>query len=88
MRGYSGWNYAPYRPFMTEVGDIYICRIVPGTHSIHFEWLDIGAEKYDIFFRVREQGDFIHSGSTTSAANAHAPATAPIVFCAILFSVL
>ena len=63
MRGYSGWNYAPYRPFMTEVGDIYICRIVPSTHAIHFEWLDVG-ETCEVFCRKRGEGDFACVGKT------------------------
>ena len=63
MRGYSGWNYAPYRPFMTEVGDIYICRIVPSTHAIHFEWLDVG-ETCEVFCRKRGEGDFACVGKS------------------------
>ena len=66
MRGYSGWNYAPYRPFMTEVGDIYICRIVPGTHSIYFEWLDIG-EECSVYCRKRSEGEFLCVGKTRKA---------------------
>ena len=66
MQGQNTWSYRPYRPLLTHVGDIYVCRVAPSVNAIHFEWLDIGAENYDIFFRVREQGDFIHCGSTTT----------------------
>ncbi|MBQ9133512.1 MAG: hypothetical protein IJX64_03160 [Clostridia bacterium] len=68
MRGKSTWSYTPYRPLLWDTGDIYICRIVPYENSIHFEWLDIGAEKYDIYFRVRGSEEFIYSGNTASNA--------------------
>lgn len=29
MKGHSNWSYAPYKPLMTNCGDIYINRIVP-----------------------------------------------------------
>lgn len=49
MKGLNTWSYAPYRPFLTEVGDIYICRVVPYENKIHFEWLDINAKEYNFF---------------------------------------
>jgi len=64
MKGQNTWSFAPYRPFLFEVGDIYICRVVPKKDSIHFEWLDIGEESYDVFFRVRGSGEFILCGNT------------------------
>ncbi len=39
MRGCNKWSYAPYKPFLTEIGDIYICRIVLYRDKVHFEWL-------------------------------------------------
>ena len=63
MKGTATWSYHPYRPLLTEVGDIYICRVVPTADSIHFEWLDCGADSYDIYYRRRNEGDFIHWGS-------------------------
>lgn len=63
MKGYSGWSYAPYRPPLTQVGDIYICRIAPGLDSIHFEWLDI-SEECSVFFRRRDEGEFLCLGKT------------------------
>lgn len=59
MKGSSTWSYRPYRPFLTEVGDIYICRVVPQTDTIHFEWLSCGETSYDIYYRKREEGEFI-----------------------------
>ena len=53
MRGYNGWSYAPYRPFLYDIGDIYICRIAPDESVIHIEWLALG-DSYEIF--VRERG--------------------------------
>ena len=64
MKGSSTWSYRPYRPFLTEVGDIYICRVVPQTDSIHFEWLPCGEASYDVYYRKREEGDFIHWETT------------------------
>lgn len=58
MKGYNFWSYAPYRPLLDGVGDIYICRIAPSENAIHFEWLD-GSDKYDIFYRSKEEnGEF------------------------------
>ena len=64
MKGTSTWSYSPYRPFLTEVGDIYICRVVPQPDAIHFEWLPCGESDYDIYYRKREEGDFIHWETT------------------------
>lgn len=64
MRGYSGWSYAPYKPFLFETGDIYICRVAPNVNEVHFEWLDIGAE-YSVYYRKRDEGEFILAGKTT-----------------------
>ena len=41
MKGYNFWSYAPYKPLLRDVGDIYICRIAPNKNNIHFEWLDV-----------------------------------------------
>lgn len=66
MKGCNLWSYAPYKPLLRDVGDIYICRIAPSENSIHFEWLDIGAEEYSVFYRVRNAADFILCGKTNS----------------------
>lgn len=65
MQGQNTWSYRPYRPLLFDVGDIYICRVAPSLNAIHFEWLSIDAESYDIFVRIRGKEDFIHCGSTT-----------------------
>lgn len=64
MKGYNLWSYTPYKPPLTEVGDIYICRIVPGKDSIHLEWLDTDDELYGIYVRRREQGEYVLCGET------------------------
>ena len=64
MKGHNLWSYAPYKPLLRNVGDIYICRIAPSENTIHFEWLDIGAEEYSVFYRPRNVGDFICYGKT------------------------
>lgn len=59
MKGYNLWSYAPYKPLLRDIGDIYICRIVPSENTIHFEWLDIGADEYSVLYRKRSDVDFI-----------------------------
>ncbi|MBQ4323518.1 MAG: hypothetical protein IJC19_06225 [Clostridia bacterium] len=49
MRGCSRWSYSPYSPFLTDVGDPYLCRIAPREREIRVEWLGDGVCK--IFFR-------------------------------------
>ena len=65
MRGCNKWSYAPYKPFLTEIGDIYICRIVLYRDKVHFEWLDISAEKYTVYFKKRVEEQFIFAGNTS-----------------------
>ena len=64
MKGYNLWSYAPYKPLLRNVGDIYICRVVPFSDSIHFEWLDIDSSEYSVYYRKRDNGDFISAGKT------------------------
>lgn len=47
------WYYSPYKPYLFETGDIYICRVIPEINEIHFEWLDIGNTQYKIYYRKR-----------------------------------
>ena len=68
MKGTNTWSYHPYRPFFFEVGDIYICRVAPTEHSIHFEWLNIGEAVYEIFCRLRGAEEFSLYGKTTNCA--------------------
>lgn len=53
MKGQNTWSYQPYRPFLWEVGDIYICRIVPGEITLHFEWLPHAFGETKAFWRLR-----------------------------------
>ncbi|MBQ7916590.1 MAG: hypothetical protein IJ315_07365 [Firmicutes bacterium] len=62
MKGYNGWSYAPYRPFLFEVGDIYICRVAPSATQIHLEWLG-GAEEYTVYVRRRGEASFVAAGT-------------------------
>lgn len=67
MKGCTKWSYTPYRPFLWEVGDIYICRIAPSKNSIHLEWLSEGDNaQYEIFCRKRDGGEFSSCGKTAS----------------------
>ena len=65
MFGYNKWSYSPYRPYFFEVGDIYICRVVPYADKIHFEWLENGDE-YSVYYRLRGNEDFTFAGKTTN----------------------
>lgn len=64
MKGHDLWSYAPYRPLLRNVGDIYICRIAPDEHSIHLEWLDTGATTYRIFCSRKTEESFSLCGET------------------------
>ena len=66
MKGYNKWSYAPYKPLLREVGDIYICRVVPSASAIHFEWLYDGFAGFDVYYRKRDEGEFILAGTTTN----------------------
>lgn len=66
MKANTGWSYAPYRPPFTEVGDIYICRIVPDETVIHIEWLNLEeAEEYIIYSRKRGCCEYEEAGRCT-----------------------
>ena len=66
MKGYNNWSYSPYRPYFFEVGDIYVCRIVPTVNSIHFEWLPSpDGKEYKIYLRKKDDGNFSLVGSTS-----------------------
>ncbi len=58
MNGHNLWSYTPYKPLLSDIGDIYICRIAPGADYIHFEWLDVD-NSCDVFYRKRDEGNFI-----------------------------
>ena len=58
MKGTSTWSYAPYRPFFTDVGEIYICRVAPDAHSVELEWLPMENAAYTVYYRKRNEGDF------------------------------
>lgn len=64
MKTHKSWGYAPYRPPFVEVGDIYICRVVPDVDTISFDWLSVGDVTYDVYCRVRGQGEFALVGTT------------------------
>jgi len=64
MKGYNYWSYAPYKPLLWNTGDIYVCRIVPYENSIHFEWLKNEDDKFEVYFRIRDDGEFVLCGST------------------------
>ncbi|MDP4133816.1 MAG: sialidase family protein [Bacillota bacterium] len=64
MKGYNKWSFAPYKPFLFNTGDIYICRLAPDENSFHFEWLSIGDVEYKIYLRIRNEGEFKIVGTT------------------------
>ncbi|MBR5527595.1 MAG: exo-alpha-sialidase [Clostridia bacterium] len=65
MKGHSNLSYSHYVPPLFNGGDIYICRIVPFSESIHFEWKDdLENAEYEIFFRKRGTESFASAGKT------------------------
>ena len=67
MKGCTTWSYSPYRPFLWEVGDIYICRIAPSKNAIHFEWLALEeSSEYEILCRRRDSDRYVSCGKTSS----------------------
>lgn len=68
MKGVNTWSFKPYKPFLFDTGDIYICRLAPEKCAIHLEWLPIGAEQYQIYCRTRNAGDYALMGETTDCA--------------------
>ena len=59
MKGQSTWSYHPYRPLLTDMGDIYITRVVPYEDKIHFEWLG-NTECYSVYYKKRNDENFVH----------------------------
>lgn len=68
MRGKSTWSYRPYRPFLTEVGEVYICRLVPREHGIRVEWLSLSGGEYAVYLRKRGEGEFARVCDTCECA--------------------
>ena len=69
MKAHPSWSYAPYRPPFVEVGDIYICRIVPSENAIHAEWLPCeGVARYIVCYRLRGETEFLTAGVTEDCA--------------------
>lgn len=67
MKGYNKWSYAPYRPFLWNVGDIYICRVAPSKNTIHIEWLNADCYKYEVCVRELGNGEFTPCGEVSTA---------------------
>lgn len=67
MKGQNTWSYQPYRPFLWETGDIYICRIVPYETKIHLEWLG-EASVYRVYYRPKGSESFLLAGETKENA--------------------
>ena len=67
MKGTTAWSYAPYKPFLFDTGDLYICRVAPGRERIHFEWLPGGDGQYAVYLRLRGDGEFQKIGATNRA---------------------
>jgi len=68
MKGSNTWSYHPYRPFFWEVGELYICRVVPYETAVHFEWLHEQKSAYEIFYKKREEEQFVLAGRTEDCA--------------------
>ena len=65
MKGQAAWSYSPYKPFLFESGDIYVCRIAPGRDYIHVEWLGDASASYSVWLRPENEGEFVKAASVT-----------------------
>ena len=63
MKKHKLWSYAPYRPPFTEIGDIYICRIVPTTDTILLEWQGSLGKSF-VYCKEINSDEFIKVGET------------------------
>ena len=68
MKGQNTWSYQPYRPFLIDTGDIYICRVVPYENKIHLEWLAENGLIYKVYYRKKNEEEFIFAGETVENA--------------------
>lgn len=68
MKACTTWNYTPYRPFMFEGGDVYICRMAPSPTAVTLDWLPADSDTYTVCWRVEGQDDF--QSLTTAATTA------------------
>lgn len=68
MRCSSSWSHAPYRPFLFDSGDIYVCRLAPGRDSICVEWLGAEDASYDVWLRPEGEGDFARAASVVGCS--------------------
>lgn len=64
MNGINTWSYQQYKPLCFDAGDIYICRLAPGFDYLHLEWLSIGAEEYEVYYRLRNHTEYKLAGKT------------------------
>ena len=67
MQGTTSWSYRPYRPLLTDVGDIYVCRVAPTETAVTLEWLDCGGP-YTVLYKKREETDFLPFAQTDKPA--------------------
>ena len=68
MKGCNTWSYAPYRPFLRNIGDVYVCRVAPSVDSIHLEWLYDEGEEFAVYCRKRDEASFALCGTTREKA--------------------
>lgn len=59
MKGHNSWSYHPYKPLLYDVGEPYICRVVPGEQAVHLEWLGDDGIEYSVFFRKRGESAYV-----------------------------
>lgn len=71
MIGTTSWSYAPYKPFLFDTGEIYICRLYPDEKSIGLDWLPLVDfdESYTVCWKKR--GALCWQGSATTTKNSY-----------------
>ena len=70
MKGVHTWSFAPYKPFLFDTGDIYICRLYPGEKKIGLDWLPLeNGDTYTVVWKKR--GGYCWEGSASVAGTSY-----------------
>lgn len=63
MKKHIGWSYTPFKPLLSDCGDIYISRVAPDVDKIELNWLPVDG-KCAVFYRKKHETVFQKAGET------------------------
>lgn len=52
------WSYHPYRPILSDRGEIFVTRIVPDRHELRISWIGEAGGSVDVYWRRRDEGEY------------------------------